>query len=306
MAEVTGRDQDLAHYLQKCLGYSMSGDIGEQCLWFLFGPGSGGKTTLLRTIAKVLGSYSYTAPFSTFLKDPHGSSVSNDLAILQGKRFVPASEVRERARLDEGRIKSLTGGDDVTARFLHQEFFTFRPRVHLWLAVNHKPVVTDDSVGFWRRVRLVPFTQRFPLTPGLEAELEAEAPGILAWLVRGCLLWQAEGLAPPPAVRAATDDYEQDSDPLVEFLTAMCKLDAAAALPAGEFYRLYATWADDAGITGRERLSATAFGRLMPERFRKDTASDGTRLYLGVRRRQLDDPPDKPRRSTTVPEGLDQ
>ena len=247
MLEVTGGDRELVHYLHRALGYSITGDISEQCLWFLYGPGSGGKTTLLRHIGSVLGSYAYTAPFSTFLKDQHGSTITNDLATLQGKRFVPASEVRERAKLDEGRIKSLTGGDDMTARFLHQEFFTFRPRLHLWLAVNHKPIVTDDSFGFWRRVRAVPFTQRFPITPTLDAELQAEAPGILAWLVRGCLLWQMEGLEAPASVTTATAEYEEDSDPLADFLAAACELDANASIGASEFYKLYAEWADRHG-----------------------------------------------------------
>jgi putative DNA primase/helicase len=292
MDEVTGGDRACAHYLQKSLGYSVTGDISEQCLWFLYGPGSGGKTTLLRTIAKTLGSYAYTAPFSTFLKDQHTSSVTNDLATLHGKRFVPASEVRERARLDEGRIKSLTGGDDITARFLHQEFFSFRPRLHLWLAVNQKPIVTDESIGFWRRVRLIPFTQRFPLMPGLEAELESEMTGILAWLVRGCLLWQAEGLVAPAAVTVATMEYEEDSDPLADFLRMTCEFDDDASIGAGEFYRVYVAWAERSGITGRERLSATAFGRLMRERFQRVQLPDGTRLYRGVGAR--------------IPEGLDQ
>jgi putative DNA primase/helicase len=286
MLEITGHDRALVDYLQRALGYSLTGDISEQCLWFVFGPGSGGKTTLLRTIGNTLGSYAYTAPFSTFLKDQHGNTVTNDLATLQGKRFVAASEVRERARLDEGRVKSLTGGDPMTARFLHQEFFTFRPTLHLWLAVNHKPVVTDDSYGFWRRVRLVPLTQRFPITPSLEGELQGEAAGILAWLVRGCLLWQAEGLSAPESVAAATAEYEEDSDPMTDFLNAECEVHPAATIGASEFYRLYSEWAERAGLSGRERLSSTAFGRIMTERFEKDRTS-GVRLYRGVGRRVM-------------------
>ena len=288
MLEITGQDRDLVSYLHRALGYSITGDISEQCLWFPFGPGSGGKTTLLRAIGATLGSYAYTAPFSTFLKDQHGSTITNDLAVLHGKRFVPASEVRERAKLDEGRVKSLTGGDPMTARFLHQEFFTFRPALHLWLAVNHKPIVTDDSFGFWRRVRLVPFTQRFPITPTLDAELQAEAAGILAWLVRGCLLWQMEGLETPESVSAATAQYEEDSDPLADFLASECDIDAEALIGASAFYKLYTEWAERSGVTGRDRLSLTAFGRIMSERFTKDRSAARVR-YFGVGKRRSPD-----------------
>ncbi|MEP7245377.1 MAG: phage/plasmid primase, P4 family, partial [Gammaproteobacteria bacterium] len=180
-----------------------------------------------------------------------------------------ASEVQDRAKFDEGRVKSLTGGDIMTARFLHQEFFSFRPALHLWLAVNHKPVVTDDSYGFWRRVRLVPFTQRFAVNKQLDADLKAEAVGILAWLVRGCLLWQAEGLTPPECVLAATAQYEEESDVLADFLADSCVVSNEESIGAHEFYRLYREWADRAGL-GRDCLKLAAFGRLATSRFRKE------------------------------------
>ena len=236
-------------------------------------------------LTRVFGTYAYTAPFSTFVKD-FRPSISNDLAALAGRRLVWASEANERDQLNEGRLKSLTGGDIVTARFLHHEFFQFVPTLKLFLAVNHRPVVKDDSFGMWRRVRVVPFLQRFPINTTLEDELAAEAPGILAWAVRGCLLWLAEGLQPPACVLAATSDYEEDSDPLADFLSTTCEQSPERSVGASAFYKHYEQWADQQGLTVRDRLSATMFGRKATERFDKRHTEQG-KVYFGVATRTL-------------------
>src|SRR5262249_26229218 len=153
----------------------------------------------------------WNMPFATIeLKDRSG--IPNDLAALVNRRFVIASETNDGNRLNEARIKALTGCDPVTARFLHGEFFTFEPVGKFWLSVNHKPIVRDDSHGFWRRLRLIEFRQRFTVNPALADDLKSEAPGILAWCVRGALSWQADGLQAPTVVMEATGDYERDSD----------------------------------------------------------------------------------------------
>ena len=285
LLEIMGGDAEMVAYLQRAMGYSLTGDTSEQCLWMAYGSGSNGKTTLLKVLGTILGSYAYTAPFSTFLQDSRSGTITNDLAALAGRRFVAASEVRERARLDEGRIKALTGDEQITARFLHCEFFTFRPRLKLWLAVNHKPTVRDDSHGMWRRVRLIPFTERFPQNKRLEADLLAEAAGILAWAVRGCLLWQAEGLNPPDRVVSATAEYEHENDPLRDFVADACDIDSRKAVQANALYKHYVTWAE-ANKLEREMLSSTAFGRAMGERFPR-TTTGGRRIYQGVGMRPL-------------------
>ena len=282
LVEVFAGDRDLIAYLHRVVGYGLTGDTSEQCFWMPYGAGSNGKSTLLRVLTRVLGSYAYTAPFSTFMKD-HRPSISNDLAALAGRRFVCASEADENARLNEGRLKSLTGGDEITARFLNHEFFTYTPRLKLWLAVNHRPVVKDDSHGMWRRVRVIPFTQRFTVNPTLESKLFAEAHGILAWAVRGCLLWLAEGLQTPSTVLAATTDYEVDSDPLSDFLSAACTTSPEAEVGASELFKHYTSWADQNGWTARERLSATMFGRKLTERF-SWTKTKAGKVYLGVQK----------------------
>ncbi|ODS55800.1 MAG: hypothetical protein ABS36_09440 [Acidobacteria bacterium SCN 69-37] len=283
VAEIFGGDGDLVEFVQRGLGYSLTGVTTEQVLFLCFGTGSNGKGTLTNTLKRILGDYAWNMPFATVEWNGRGS-IPNDLAALVGRRFITASETTDGARLNEARIKTLTGCDPVTARFLHGEFFTFEPAGKYWLSVNHKPVVRDDSYGFWRRLRLIPFTQRFALNPALSDELAAESPAILAWLVRGCLDWQKRGLQPPPVVLAATHEYEQDSDPLAGFLKDMCVLADTAEIRAKDAFFAYETWCVAQGLTRDERLTNTSFGRRMAERFeRRDTAAG--RVYRGLRKR---------------------
>lgn len=281
--EVSGGDAEVITYLQRAIGYALTGLTTEQCLWLLFGTGANGKGTLLNTLMWILGDYAYNMPFST-IEQHQRSSIPNDVAALMGRRFVVASETNDGTRLNEARVKALTGCDPITARFLHSEFFTFEPVAKIWLAVNHKPVVRDDSHGFWRRIRLVPFTQQFAMNPALADELRAEGLGILAWAVRGCLAWQVEGLQPPSTVCNATREYEEDSDPLAAFLDEACDLSPDAEIKAGELYLHYVKWADRHHLNERERLSSTAFGRKISERFAYEKTRAG-KTYRGVGQR---------------------
>jgi putative DNA primase/helicase len=214
------------------------------------------------------------------------SAIPNDLAALAGRRLVGASETSDGARLNEARLKALTGGDPMTARFLHSEFFTFRPVAKFWLSVNHKPIVRDDSAGFWRRLRVLPFVQTFPVNPTLADELQAEGAGILRWAVAGSLAWQRDGLNPPAAVTAATAEYQADSDLLAGFLDEACEPDEHAQVGASDLYQHYRQWADRHSLGDRERLSATGFGRKVAERLRRSKTRAGW-VYFGVARRPL-------------------
>jgi putative DNA primase/helicase len=202
------------------------------------------------------------------------------------RRLVTASETNAAAQLNEARVKALTGCDPITARFLHAEFFTFEPVSKFWLSVNHRPDVRDDSHGFWRRIRLIPFTQRFPLNAMLTDALRAEAPGILAWAVRGCVAWQEQGLAAPAAIVDATQEYERDSDPLGPFLEEACNVESGAETGASELFKHYQEWAQHHGLGDRERLTATMFGRKLAERFERHTTRSG-KVYRGLARRTL-------------------
>jgi putative DNA primase/helicase len=182
VSEIFAGNDELMTFIQRAIGYSLTGITTEQVLFLLYGTGSNGKGTLTNTLKRVLGDYAWNMPFATIeMKDR--SAIPNDLAALVNRRFVMASETNDGARLNEARVKALTGCDPVTARFLHGEFFTFEPLAKFWLSVNHKPIVRDDSYGFWRRIRLIPFTQRFDVDPSLADQLHAEAAGILAWCV---------------------------------------------------------------------------------------------------------------------------
>jgi len=280
--EIFGSDDDLIDYVQRAAGYSLTGDTSEQCHFICWGPGANGKTTFQRVHRELLGDYAANTPFST-LEVNNRYAIPNDLAALYGKRLVTASELNESVRLNEARLKMLAGEDPVTARFLHSEFFTFVPVAKFWLSVNHKPMVNDDSTGFWRKIRLIPFTQTFEgrANKDLKAELRREYPGILAWMVRGCLAWQDRGLAPPDVVRIATETYRSESDPLAAFLAERCIAGEEMSTRASDLYREYQRWADDRGLKDRERLTSTKFGRLISTRFQKKQVSAGN-LYLGI------------------------
>ncbi len=282
LEEIFVGDRDLIGFLHRVVGYALTGISNEQCLFMLHGTGANGKSLFLAMLRALLGSYAYNAPFSTFELTKR-SDITNDLASLAGKRLVTASETNEGARLNEARAKAITGCDPLTARFLYGENFTFRPVAKFFLAVNHLPVVTDDSYGFWRRVRLIPFKRQFTCDadPTLEDKLTLELPGILAWAISGCLEWQKRGLEPPAAVLSATADYKEKSDVLGEFLADCLLLEESRSIGAADAYNVYQTWARAQGMGDREILTATAFGIKMRERFAGKKGKSGKR-YLGV------------------------
>jgi putative DNA primase/helicase len=220
LREVFAGDEDLIRFIQKAIGYSLTGCVTEQCLFFCYGEGANGKSTLLETVRDLLGAYACNLPFSSFEANAR-TSIPNDLAGLVSKRFVTASETSENVKLNEGRVKSLSGGDRCTARRLYGEFFEFDPTAKFWLSFNHKPRVSDDSHGFWRRVRLIGFCAKFDgaqQDKELSSKLRKEMSGILAWAIRGCALWQSEGLGTPAAIKTASEAYRSESDPLAAFL----------------------------------------------------------------------------------------
>ena len=279
-------DTELIDWLHRALGYSLTGDTTEQCVFIGYGIGANGKGVFCNAIHNAMGDYAYSAPFSTF-ELYQRASIPNDLAALDFKRFVNSSETNDNTRLNEARLKAISGCDPITARYLHQEFFTFWPHLKLWLFVNHKPKVADDSFGFWRRVRLIPFSKQFigkAEDKQLNAKLRGEAPGILAWLVRGCLEWQKRGLEPiPEMVKAATQEYRAESDVLASFITEKCIEHPDATTKASDLYSAYKEWAESQGITLRDKdfMTATTFGRRISERYQKERTRDGI-FYQGM------------------------
>lgn len=263
---IFGGDLELIRYVQRAIGYSLTGDTSEQCLHLCHGTGSNGKSTLLDVLAELSGEYGQQADFQTFLDRRHDSGPRNDVARLAGSRLVRSSEVGDHKRLNEGLIKSLTGGDIITARFLYSEDFEFKPQFKLWLAANHKPVIRGTDYAIWRRIRLIPFEVTITADQAdrdLPKKLRAELPGILAWAVAGCLMWQRDGLQPPERVLAATADYKSESDIIAAFIDENCEVDPNYQEPSGKLYTAYKRWCDE---NGEYAMTNTRFGRELTDR----------------------------------------
>jgi putative DNA primase/helicase len=284
LAEIFLGDVELIDWIWRVVGYLLTGLTSEQCFFLYYGLGANGKSVFLNLLRALLGSYAYNAPFATFEASAR-SQIPNDLAALVDRRLVTASETAEGVLLNEARMKMLTGGDPVTARFLHREFFTFTPVAKFVLAVNHKPRIRDYSLGIWRRLRLIPFCAQFQGSDDdrdLESKLRTELPGILAWAVSGSLEWQRRGLEPPKAVVTATAGYRNDSDPLSEFLAERCLPDKDAAVRAAAAHEAYKGWADATGLGERERLGRNAFYEALESHFPKQHTNAGN-VYGGLR-----------------------
>lgn len=249
LAEITGGDAELVAYLRRVAGYGLTGSTREHALFFGYGTGRNGKSVLLKTLADILGSYHKTASMETFTAtntDRHPT----DLAGLMGARLVSASETEEGRRWAESRIKSLTGGDPVAARFMRQDFFEFTPQFKLIIVGNHKPALRSVDEAIRRRFHLIPFAVTIPADqadPDLSDKLKAEWPGILAWMIAGCLEWQREGLKPPAAVLDATAAYLEAEDATAAWIDDKCERDARAWESLADLYASWSGWADKAG-----------------------------------------------------------
>jgi len=286
--EVFESDEELVAYVRRLAGYTMTGHTSEQVWVLAQGAGMNGKSKFLSILRHVMGDYAYNAPFSTFEMSAR-SGIPNDVAALEGRRLVTSLETNESTVLNAARVKLLSGEDEVTARYLYHEHFTFRPVLKLWLAVNSLPRVNDDSYAFWRRVRLLPFNRRFVVGKDADSQLGeklmAEASGVLNWLVRGCLEWQERGLEPtPPMVLAATQSYQQEEDPLAEFLESRCVVAPDAVVKACDLYAAYCDWTSTLGMGTQERLNLKGFGMRMGAKFKKPRSSGGV-VYHGIRLR---------------------
>ena len=283
-----GGDEALVRFLQRAVGYALTGHTSEQVLLLLYGTGANGKSTFLETLRALLGDYATQTDFTTFQKR-EGEGVRNDLARLVGTRFVSAVEAEAGVPFAEALVKQVTGGDVITARFLFREFFEFRPTFKLWLAANHKPTVRGSDHGIWRRIRLVPFTVTIPAAerdPKLLDKLTAELPGILAWAVRGCLDWRKNGLGAPDAVKAATASYRQEMDAFGGFLDEACERHPAATVTAKALYAAYQAWCEANGERPRSQ-KALAMG--LRERGFASVRTKRARGWAGVRLRSAGD-----------------
>ena len=258
--EVTGGDQELQAYLQRMAGYALTGSTREHALFFLYGTGANGKSVFVNTLATILGDYATNAPMDTFMEtrtDRHPT----DMAGLRGARFVAAIETEQGRRWAESKVKSLTGGDKISARFMRQDFFEFFPQFKLFVAGNHKPAIRNIDEAMKRRLHLVPFTVTIPpekRDKNLQQKLLAERDGILAWALEGCLAWQRLGrLDPPKVVTEATDEYFEGEDALGRWLDENCVRTSGAKSLTAELFNDWKQWAETSGefIGSQRRFS---------------------------------------------------
>lgn len=242
-------DGGVRGFLRRAIGYSLTGDTGEQVIFLLWGSGANGKSTFVETIMTMLGDHAIKTQAETLLAKRE-NAIPNDVAALRGARLVAAVESEEGRRLAEVRVKELTGGDTVSARFMRAEWFAFKPVCKIWLATNHRPQVRGTDEAIWRRIRLIPFAVTIPedeRDTRLLSRLRAELPGILAWAVEGCLEWQRDGLQPPAAVMAATSNYRAEQDVIGAFLADRYVSKPGAFVASADLYRAYRAWAEGAG-----------------------------------------------------------
>ena len=247
LSEIMDGDQEMVSFLQRADGYSLTGNVSEQCLFFAFGAGENGKSTYLETKLALLGEYAQKAPTEMIMLKSNTGAVPNDVARLVGKRFVVTAEIEGDRRLAESLVKDLTGGDKLVARFMRQEYFEFDPTHKLWLYGNHKPIIRGTDRGIWRRIHLIPFLVQFTgdkKDRGLPAVLRSEMAGILAWMVRGCSDWQNSGLQPPAKVTAATDSYRSEMDVIAAFIEECCYVDKNAVVDFSRLYDAYRQWCE--------------------------------------------------------------
>ena len=258
--EVTGGDKELQAYLQRTVGYALTGSTREHALFFLYGTGANGKSVFLNTIAAILGDYATNAPMDTFM-ETRADRHPTDMASLRGARFVSSIETEQGRRWAESKLKSLTGGDKISARFMRQDFFEFPPQFKLFVAGNHKPAIRNIDEAMRRRLHLIPFTVTIPperRDKHLQQKLLAERDGILAWALKGCLEWQRLGrLDPPQVVREATDEYFEAEDALGRWLDERCVRAANARSLTAELFNDWKAWCEATGefIGSQRRFS---------------------------------------------------
>lgn len=280
-------DASMVDYLQRFVGYCLTGATTEHVLAFLYGGGANGKSTFLSTIHAMMGDYAFPAARGLLFGGKKGDRHPTELASLFGRRFVTGSEVEEGLVFDEALIKDLTGGDPINARRMNEDEWAFDPTHKLALAGNHKPSIRGDDEGIWRRMRLIPWLVQIPAVERdqqLPDKLRAELPGILAWAVRGCLEWQKSGLDTPSAVQRATSAYRTENDLLGEYLRLHAVFETEARVSRKDLRASYETFCKD---TGAEPFGAKRFaGRLRERGVSDSSVRVGTKVvdaWKGIR-----------------------
>jgi putative DNA primase/helicase len=273
LARVTNNNVELIGFLQQFLGYCMTGHTFEHVLLFLYGTGANGKSVFVNTISKIFGSYAIVAPMELFMASKHERHPT-EIAKLRGARLVVGQETEKGRRWDVTKIKNLTSDDQLTGRFMRQDFFDFKPTHKLIITGNHKPSLRSVDEAIRRRFLLVPFTVQVPKAerdPYLARKLEAEWPAILRWMVDGCLEWHRVGLKVPAIVRDATDEYFDDEDTMGLWINEWIDRDPHAFTLTNELFKNWKMWCEQGNhYVGTELAFSSDLADQGFERARKD------------------------------------
>jgi putative DNA primase/helicase len=279
---IFAKDHELVDYLQKFFGYILTGETTEHVMLFFHGTGANGKSVLISTIAGILGDYHRVAPIDTFtITNMPGHPT--DMAGLMGARLVTAIETEEGRRWAESRIKALTGGDKISARFMRGDFFEFTPAFKLIVVGNHKPQLRHVDEAMRRRLHLIPFNFTIPpeeRDPHLAEKLKAEWPGILQWMIDGCLKWQAEGLDPPQSVIEATNAYLQNEDTFATWIEERCELRESYTDTSANLFASWKAWAE---LMNEPPISSKAFASKMAAAGFFTDRTKKARMFKGLR-----------------------
>lgn len=280
LGEIFGGDTDLINYVQRAVGYSMTASTVEQCVFFLHGSGSNGKSTFLSIIREMMGDYTVNIQPETIMVKNSAGGANSDIARLKSARLVTTVEPNEGARLNEGLLKQLSGEDPVTARRLYGDEFEFIPQFKLWMATNHRPLIRGTDDGIWRRIKMIPFTVQIPdekKDKHLAGKLRRELPGIFNWAIEGCRKYQESGLQEPRSVRGSTMEYRKDMDAIQQFIDECCE--QSGECPAVSLYSAYSDWARR---NHQYEMNNNVFGRKMSERYVKQKTRNGA-VYIGIK-----------------------
>jgi len=264
ISEIVNEDKELEEFIQRAIGYSLTGSTKEQKLFICYGKGSNGKSILLEILRILLNNYASNIKTDSILLKRNKSSANPDIAKLKGIRFVTAQEIQEGKKLDEALVKEITGADTITARFLYNNEFEFRPEFKLWLATNYKPAISGTDDGIWRRLILIPFKCTFTEQKGnkdsdLLDKLKKELPGILNWCIEGYRAWEEYGLSEPDIVKREINNYKKEMDTLEQFIDEKLVVKSDATIKNSRLVELYNIW-------NNSKVSTQLFGKIFKDK----------------------------------------
>lgn len=279
LSEAVAGDAEMIAFLRHWCGYCLTGSTREHAFAFIHGPGGNGKSVFLNAVSGIMGEYAATAAMETFA-DSRNDRHSTELAMLKGARLVTASETEQGRGWAEAKVKAITGGDPITARFMRQDNFTYSPQFKLMIAGNHAPSLRNVDDAMRRRLNILPFVVT-PASPDrdLETKLRAEWPQILAWMIAGCVDWQANGLQRPAAVSGATDSYFADQDLFGQWIDERCVRDPRAWEQPTP---LFQSWCDYARDAGEHPGNAKDFKATLERRGIHRGKTSGLKVYRGI------------------------